>query len=394
MPARSVQIYEHEHRAPAPPPKQRAPGFGKLDFGTLIIIVLLMTVGLIALFSASYPAALYKFGKPLYFIRNQGIFALMGLAGMLFVSTIDYHIYARFQKPLFLVGIILLVLVLIPGVGVPHNNATRWLNLPLLGEFQPSEIMKIAVIISFSYYAARAGKQIRTVRHGIVPYFAAMAVIAGLLYKEPHLSATIIILGVGMCILFVAGIKIWYFFPMLGAAAAAFALAYNTPMFAHVRSRIAVWINPFLDLRDKGWQGANSFVAIGSGGLWGVGLGQGRQKHLYLPEPQNDFIFSSWCEETGLIGAILVMLLFGYLIYRGFFIARNAKDKFGCLLAVGITSKLAIQTLINMWVVSGLFPVTGASLPFFSYGGTALLIQLGEMGILLNISRNIKHESG
>ena len=394
MPARSVQIYEHEHRAPAPPPKLRAPGFGKLDFGTLIIIVLLMMVGLIALFSASYPAALYKFGKPLYFIRNQGIFALMGLAGMLFVSTIDYHIYARFQKPLFLAGIILLVLVLIPGVGISHNNATRWLKLPLLGEFQPSEIMKIAVIISFSYYAARAGKQIRTVRHGIVPYFAAMAVIAGLLYKEPHLSATIIILGVGMCILFVAGIKIWYFFPMFGAAAAAFALAYNTPMFAHVRSRIAVWINPFLDLRDKGWQGANSFVAIGSGGLWGVGLGQGRQKHLYLPEPQNDFIFSSWCEETGLIGAILVMLLFGYLIYRGFFIARNAKDKFGCLLAVGITSKLAIQTLINMWVVSGLFPVTGASLPFFSYGGTALLIQLGEMGLLLNISRNIKHESG
>ena len=270
MPARSVQIYEHEHRAPAPPPKLRAPGFGKLDFGTLIIIVLLMMVGLIALFSASYPAALYKFGKPLYFIRNQGIFALMGLAGMLFVSTIDYHIYARFQKPLFLAGIILLVLVLIPGVGISHNNATRWLKLPLLGEFQPSEIMKIAVIISFSYYAARAGKQIRTVRHGIVPYFAAMAVIAGLLYKEPHLSATIIILGVGMCILFVAGIKIWYFFPMFGAAAAAFALAYNTPMFAHVRSRIAVWINPFLDLRDTGWQGANSFVAIGSGGLRSV----------------------------------------------------------------------------------------------------------------------------
>ena len=164
-------------------------------------------------------------------------------------------------------------------------------------------------------------------------------------------------------------------------------------MFAHVRDRIAVWLDPFIDLTDKGWQGANSFVAIGSGGFWGLGLGQGRQKHLYLPEPQNDFVFSSWCEEVGFVGAVLVMLLFAYLIYRGFYIARNSKDKFGCLLAVGITSKLAIQTLVNLFVVSGLFPVTGASLPFFSYGGTALLVQLGEMGILLNISRHMTRES-
>ena len=394
MPARSVQLYERERRAPKPQQPVKSSGLGKLDAGTLIMILLLLIVGLIALFSASYPAALYKFGDPTKFIRQQALFGAVGIAAMLFVSMVDYHLYARIQKVLFAVGIALLILVLIPGVGKTHNNATRWIQLPVIGEFQPSELMKTAVILSFSYDAAKAGQKIRTLRYGLLPYIGALGVIAFLLYREPHLSATIIILGLGLCILFVAGIKIWYFFPMGGAAACAFALAYNTDRFAHVRDRIAVWINPFIDLKNKGWQGANSFVAIGSGGLWGVGLGQGRQKHLYLPEPQNDFIFSSWCEETGLIGAILVMIMFGYLIYRGLYIARNARDKFGCLVAVGITCKLAIQTLVNLFVVSGLFPVTGASLPFFSYGGTALLIQLGEMGILLNISRSMTRDSG
>lgn len=394
MPPKSAQIYQRE----PPAPQNRLSGggrggLGKPDSGTLIMIVLLMTVGLIALFSASYPAALYKFGKPLHFIRSQGFFAVIGLAVMMFISFIDYHIYARFQKQIFFIALFMLIAMLIPGIGITHNRATRWMGIPGAFEFQPSEIMKIAVIISFSYYAAKAGPKIRTMRHGIMPYLGALAVISLLLYKQPHMSATIIIIGIGLCILFVAGIKVWYFFPIIGVGAAAFAAAYNTPIMSHVRDRIAVWFDPFLDLRDKGWQGANSFVAIGSGGPWGLGLGQGRQKHLYLPEPQNDFIFSSWCEETGLIGAILVMVMFGYLIYRGLYIARGAKDKFGCLVAVGITSKLAIQTLVNLFVVSGLFPVTGASLPFFSHGGTALLIQLGEMGILLNISRSMTRDS-
>ncbi len=392
MPRQSVQLYEPEQRVPQKVKKPRVSRVKKMDFSTVIMVVLLMIVGLIALFSASYPTALYNFNDPTRFIRNQFIFAVVGMVAMLIVSRVDYHIYGRFSKQIFIFGIILLVLVLIPGVGVSHNNATRWLEVPGLGEFQPSEIMKTGVIVAFAYYAAKAGPKIRTVRYGILPYLGALAVIAGLLYREPHLSATVIIIGVGLCILFVAGIRIWYFFPIGAAAGVAFALAYNTPIFAHVRDRIAVWLDPFIDLTGDGWQGANSFVAIGSGGFWGLGLGQGRQKYLYLPEPQNDFIFSSWCEETGFIGAVLVMLLFAYLIYRGFYIARGCKDKFGCLLAVGITAKLAIQTLINLFVVSGLFPVTGASLPFFSYGGTALLIQLGEMGILLNISRHITRD--
>lgn len=361
-----------------------------MDMAALVMIMLLMVVGLIALFSASYATALAKYNNPLHFISRQTGFAIIGIIGMLIASKIDYHFYTRIHKQAFIAALVMLVLVLVPHVGVTHNQATRWLELPVLGEFQPSEVMKIAVILSFSYYAAKAGPEIRTIRKGVLPYFAVLGVISGLLYKQPHMSATIIIIGIGLCILFVAGIKVWYFFPIGGVAAGAFMLAYNTSVMRHVRDRIAVWIDPFIDFKNKGWQAANSFVAIGSGGVWGLGLGQGRQKHLYLPEPQNDFIFSSWCEEMGLVGAVLLMLMFAYLIYRGFFIARSARDKYGCLIATGITAKLAIQTLVNLFVVSGLFPVTGASLPFFSYGGTALLLQLGEMGILLNVSRNMR----
>lgn len=214
MPARSVQLYERERRAPKPQQPVKSGGLGKLDAGTLIMILLLLIVGLIALFSASYPAALYKFGDPTKFIRQQALFGAVGIAAMLFVSMVDYHLYARIQKVLFAVGIALLILVLIPGVGKTHNNATRWIQLPVIGEFQPSELMKTAVILSFSYYAAKAGQKIRTLRYGLLPYIGALGVIAFLLYREPHLSATIIILGLGLCILFVAGIKIWYFFPM------------------------------------------------------------------------------------------------------------------------------------------------------------------------------------
>lgn len=381
MPARSMQLYERDPQAAKAGKKDR-----RLDGALLTIILLLLAVGLIALYTASYPTAYYRFGKAAHFVVRQARFAGVGVLLMLGVSYIDYHIYGRFQKPLFCLAILLLLLVFTP-LGIDHNNARRWLGTESF-EFQPSEIAKIAVIISFSYYAARAGDKIRTFRQGIVPYFAALGVIALLLFKQPHLSATIIIFGTGLAILFVAGIKLWYFIPVGILAGLGGVAAYQ--IMPHVRTRIAVWLDPFIDYSDKGWQGANSHIAIGSGGFWGLGLGQGRQKYLYLPEPQNDFVFSAWCEETGFIGAVLVMLLFAYLIYRGFYIARSARDKFGCLLAVGITAKLAIQTLVNLFVVSGLFPVTGASLPFFSYGGTALLIELCEMGILLNVSRNIR----
>lgn len=406
MPKKSSLIYEPEQVSE--PKKQHKPvktkkpknhsqseiaqklQIKKIDLATLVIIFVLMTVGLIALFSASYPIALYKHNDPLKFIRNQTIFAIMGICAMLFISIIDYHIYGRFYKFIYGFGVGLLVLVLL--IGTDYNNSTRWLKIPFVGEFQPSEITKIAMIIAFSYYAAKMGDKIRTYR-GLLPFIGAFAVIAGLLALQPHMSAIVIMFIIALSILFVAGIKIWYFFPIGAAGIGAFAIAYQLPIFNHVRERIAVWLDPFIDLQGKGYQAANSFVAIGSGGFWGLGLGQGRHKQLYLPEAPNDFIFAAWCEEMGFVGAVILMILFAYLIYRGYVIAKNAKDKFGCLIAVGITTQFAVQTLMNLFVVTGVMPVTGASLPLFSYGGTALIIQFCELGILLNISRTMTHKN-
>jgi len=345
-----------------------------------LVIVLLQCIGLIALFSASYSNGLYYHGSPVFFIRQQAVNAAIGMIAMIFISKIDYHIYKRGYKILMYLSIILLILVAIPGVGTVRNRARRW----LFG-FQPSELAKLTVIICFAYWISKAPAKIRTITGLIYPYGALLMVYMGLLYLEPHTSAMMIICGIGVMILIAAGMKLWYFPPIALLGAGAVFIFYQT--YDHVRERFRVWLDPFIDVTDEGFQGAMSQIAIGSGGLFGYGLGLGRQKHLYLPEPQNDFIFASWCEEMGLIGALIVIVLFAYLIYRGFVVARAAPDTFSALLATGITVKLAIQTLMNLFVVTGIMPVTGASLPFFSYGGTALMMQLGEMGILLNVSR-------
>lgn len=350
-----------------------------LDSPLLLITFLLMAVGLISLFTASYPKAYYSdmISTPLYFVMRQGMFAAVGIVAMLIVSFFDYHKYHYFSVPLYAAAIVLLILVLLIGRG--ENGAKRW----VFG-FQPSEIAKTAIILFFSSFASIYNSKIRTFK-GLMPYGLALLAVAFLLYLEPHMSATVIIILTGFAILFIAGMRLWYFVPLgiIGVIGG----AYCVMTLEHVQTRIRVWLDPFIDMQNKGWQACQSFIAIGSGGIWGLGLGRSRQKYLYLPEPANDFIFSVICEELGLIGAILVMIMFAYFIYRGFYIARNARDKFGCLLATGITAKFAIQTLVNLCVVTGLMPVTGASLPFFSYGGTSLMMQLFEVGVLLNISR-------
>ena len=359
-PSREPVPKERYHTGTAKPKRRRMRSMKAhiWDTGVFFSVLLLLITGLIALFSASYTNAMFYKGSATYFIMRQGIFAAIGLAA-------------------------LLILVVIPGIGTTVNNAQRW----LFG-FQPSEIAKLTVIICFSYWVARDPKSVRSVKTMVQPYGLLLALYIGLLYLEPHTSAMIIICGIGIIILLAGGMRLWYFAPILGLGAGVVAAFYVA--FKHVRDRFEVWLNPFSDMANKGLQGSMSQIAIGSGGLLGRGLGNGLQKQLYLPEPHNDFIFATWCEEMGLIGALLVILLFAYLIYRGFRVARYAPDKFGSLLATGITAKLAIQTLMNLFVVTGIMPVTGAALPFFSYGGTALLLQLGEMGILLNISRYMR----
>lgn len=363
---------------------------GPIDLFFCLLVLLLTAVGLVMLLSASFPSAYYdtKNNDPTYYFVRQGVFAVMGVAAMLFISKINYQRFRGFAKPLLYVSIVLLILVLIPGIGLTRNNATRWLGVGELLTFQPSEIAKVAIILYFSDSISKKKDKMRTTRYGVAPYLLWLVVVGGLVALEPHLSGAILIMGTGAVLMLVGGINWSWVIGAVGAAAGGlyvilFVIGYNT-------SRITYWLNPWEDAQGKGYQLSQSLITIGSGGLWGVGLGKSRQKFLYLPEEHNDFIFAIICEELGLIGATVIMLLFAALVLRGYWIALHARDRFGALLAVGVTTLIAMQTFLNIGVVTGLLPTTGISLPFFSYGGTALSIQLAEMGIVLSVSRQMK----
>jgi cell division protein FtsW len=286
----------------------------------------------------------------------------------------------------------LLLLVIIPGVGITKNNATRWLGIDGVFTFQPSEIAKVAVIIYFADSISRKKERMASFRDGVVPYGVILGVIAILMLLEPHLSGTILIVGTGAIMMAVGGIPAWLIGAGVGGVAVlgwGFVSAVDAGIISYGASRINMWHNPWLDSSDEGYQMVQSLIAIGSGGLLGTGLGKGRQKFLYLPEESNDFIFSTVCEELGLIGASLILLVFALLLLRGFWIALHARDRFGTLLVVGVMAHLGLQVFLNVAVVTGLVPATGISLPFFSYGGTALALQLFEIGIVLSVSRQI-----
>ncbi|MDO5548199.1 MAG: putative peptidoglycan glycosyltransferase FtsW [Eubacteriales bacterium] len=354
----------------------------KWDTPLFMVTLMLLGCGLIALMSASYPTGYYSTdGKgPMFYILHQGGFALLGVLLMLFLSAFDYHRYHVLGKGLYLASVIALILVLTP-LGSSLNGSQRW----LFG-FQPSEFAKLAVILTFSSFVSLNPRRIQKIR-GLVPYGLALCLLILLLAMEPHMSASLILVVIGVSILFVGGMQIWYFIPVGVLGFVGGVGAYLT--MPHVQKRLQVFLDPFSASQGDGWQASQSLIAIGSGGLFGLGLGDSRQKFMYLPEPMNDFIFSVVCEELGFIGATLILIMFAYFIYRGYSIAFRAEDRFGCLMAVGITTHFAFQILLNLMVVSGLFPVTGVSLPLFSYGGTALVMQLIEIGILLNISRHI-----
>ena len=366
---------------------------GPIDLPFLVLVLLLTGIGLVMLLSASFPSAYYETdGKnPMSYFIRQGVFAIMGLAAMLLIGKINYQRFRGLAQPLLFLSIILLVLVLIPHnpIAITRNNATRWLGIPGTSlQFQPSEVAKVAVVLYFSDSISKKKDRMRTFRYGILPYAIILVVLAALVGLEPHLSGAILIMGAGAVLMLVGGIH-WGW--VGGAAAAAggllyvvlFVIGYNT-------SRIEMWHNPWADAQGKGYQLSQSLISIGSGGLLGVGLGRSRQKFLFLPEEHNDFIFAIVCEELGLIGVSIIMLLFAALILRGYWIALYARDRFGSLLVVGVTTLIDLQTFLNIGVVTGLLPTTGISLPFFSYGGTALSIQLAEMGIVLSVSRQMK----
>ena len=367
-------------------------GKGSMDIPFLLLTLLLTGIGLMMLFSASFPSAYYETGSAGYYFKRQAIFAAAGIVAMLVVGRFNYQRWRGAAKMLMVLAIFLLLLVIIPGVGITKNNATRWLGIDGVLTFQPSEIAKLAVIVYFADSISKKKERMRDLREGVLPYGVWLAVIAVLMLLEPHLSGTILIVGTGAIMMAVGGMPAWLIGAGVGGVAAAawgFVALVDAGIISYGASRINMWHDPWLDSSDDGYQMVQSLIAIGSGGLLGTGLGKGRQKFLYLPEESNDFIFSTVCEELGLIGACLILLVFALLLLRGFWIALHARDRFGTLLVVGVMSHLGLQVFLNVAVVTGLVPATGISLPFFSYGGTALLLQLVEIGLVLSVSRQI-----
>lgn len=370
---------------------------GRMDLPFLLLTLLLTVMGLVMLFSASFPSANYETGDPTFYLKRQGLFALLGLAAMVVMSRMNYQKLRRYSVLLVGISLFLLLLVLVPGLGINENGATRWLGKKGVLTFQPSEIAKLAVIVFFADSISKKKNLMETFKYGIRPYLLLLAFYAVLMLLEPHLSGTILIVGTGVVLMIVGGINKKWAIGGIGAVAAvgfAYVKLVETGVISYGASRIEMWKNPFVDPLKAGYQLSQSLITIGSGGLTGVGLGKSRQKFLYLPEEHNDFIFAVVCEELGLIGATLVMLVFALLILRGFWIALQARDRFGALLVVGIMTQIGLQTFFNIAVVSGLVPTTGISLPFFSYGGTALALQLFEMGIVLSVSRQIPAPKG
>ena len=356
-----------------------------VDWPFAILVLIVLAFGLVALFSASYPNGLWQYNDGLYFIRRQALFAVLGLAAMYVASRVDYHIFHRLAWPLMGVTLLLLVVVLFMP---DQKGVSRWIRLGPVS-VQPSEIAKFAVIVVFAHIISLNYKYMKKFLYGVLPFLLILIPLVGLMILEPHLSGTVLLLAIGAVMMFVGGTGIVWFVVALGGLAGAIAIIVVAfpDLIWYAMDRLKYWIDPFSDPLGKGHQTIQSMYAIGSGGLFGLGLGNSRQKHLYLPEPENDFVFSIWCEEMGFVGAVVVILLFVALMLRGVYIAYKAKDKFGAMLVVGIVAQVIIQAALNIAVVTKTIPNTGISLPFFSYGGSSLVMLLGEMGIVLSVSR-------
>lgn len=357
--------------------RARAASLPTFDIPFLLILLLLLSYGLIMLFSAGYAVALYRRGDAYTYIRPQLLFAALGVLAMYAASLVDYHVWHRLAWPMLGISLLLLTIVLFMP---EYNGCKRWIVLPGLGTLQPSEIAKFSIVLVFSHIISLNHDRMKSFSTGVVPFALILGVVTVLM---------LLILSIGAVLMFVGGTGLHWFGLAggLGAAAIAAAVIALPELVPYATDRLASWRDPFADPLGEGHQTIQSLYAIASGGLAGLGLGNSRQKYLYVPEPQNDFIFSILCEELGFIGAALVVALFLLLLLRGMSIAVRARDKFGALLVVGFVVQVTLQAILNMAVVTNTIPNTGISLPFFSSGGTSLLMLLGEMGIVLSVSR-------
>ncbi|EES50436.1 stage V sporulation protein E [Clostridium botulinum] len=369
--------------------KLKKKNMGQIDYGIFYSVVLLLAVGVVMVYSASSYYAMFKNNDSMYFLKRQLVWAVLGMIVLCITMSIDYHKIKKYTLWL-MIGCIplLLVVFLFPGV----NGAQRWIQIGPMS-FQPSELAKYVVVLFLAKGIEMKGDGIKNFSTGIVPYLFVSGIYAALVLAEKNLSIASVIMIVTFIVLFSAGGRIKHLFgivaPLMVSAAVLFTV--GEP---YRRARMLNFVDPWKDPTGNGYQLIQSFYALGAGGITGLGLGQSRQKTLYMPEPHNDFIFAIIGEELGLIGCLCIITLFVVFIWRGIKVAMSAKDTYGTLLAIGITSVVAVQSLINIAVVTGSMPVTGVPLPFISYGGTSLVINMAAMGVLLNISRQTEGKKG
>lgn len=357
------------------------------DFTLLLSTLILVFIGIIMVFSSSWPEAI-RMNDGYFFLKRQIIFATIGIIAMLFFMNFDYRYLKKFSKLIYLVSLFTGLLIFTP-LGLELKGARRWVNLGFI-TFMPSDIIKIGSIIFLSDFLSKRKNEVKGLRKGTIPAMLIIGLSCGMIYLQRSLSVTVTLAMTLMIIFFVAGMKLNHLFAMIVAGALGLFYAITDEDHAYRMRRWTAFLDPFADKTDSGWQAVQSLYALGSGGLFGLGLGKSRQKFFYIPEPYNDFIFSIIGEELGFLGALTVILLFIVVIWRGIRIALNIDDLFGCLLATGIVGLIIVQTLIHIAVVTSSMPTTGIPLPFVSYGGTSLVVYLSSIGILLNISRYVK----
>lgn len=391
---RRIEEYDRERRASSERGRRKI-NFSLLSIGKgidvpfVLLIFVLLAIGITMMFSASYPVAYYEIGDSYYYLKRQMIFAGIGIVIMFLVSFLDYHYYHRFAVVIMGVSYFALLLVLI--LPSQEGGVHRWIGVGMFG-IQASEISKFAIILFMAHWGSRYYDRMDTLKFGVLPGALVFGSTAFLLLLEPHYSCIVIIALLTVIMMFVSGIKIRWLAIGAGVLAALILLLWMTGALTYAMERMDGWGQALSEdltreMWDSTWQTRNSLYAIGSGGLFGLGLGQSRQKYLYLPEPQNDFIFAIVCEELGLVGAVVILLIFALLVWRGVIIALRARDRFGKLLGIGLISHIGLQVILNILVITDWLPNTGISLPFFSYGGSSLLTLMFEMGVILSVSR-------
>ena len=364
---------------------------GSIDIPFLGLTIALLTIGLIMLFSASYPYAYYYKDSSYYYFIRQILFAVAGLVATLLMSKINYKILKAIYKPVFVVTIALLVIVLFHHTNV--QNFKRWIPLGPV-TIQPSDLAKFTIILTLAVYISKYYKKMKTMKYGILIPIGIIAIFCGLIYLEHHLSCTILMFFIGACLMFAGGSdwKLFAFGLAVIVLLGFLVVSFPTLIENYAGKRIVAWLDKDYDPLNGRWQTNNSLYAIGSGGFFGVGLGNSKQKYLYVSEPQNDFIFSIVCEELGFLGAAIIIALFAALVIRGLIIASRCKDKFGSLLIIGIVAQIGLQVVLSILVVTDTLPNTGFAFPFFSYGGTAIFMLLFEIGVVLSISRKTNQQ--